>query len=79
MQKKGKHLCRMLQYENIKNTFLPFPRSKMTINEISNYQNVYSLYCLQCTWSWLLNSSNIVTGFNRINVRENGISKVGQF
>lgn len=24
----------MLQYENLISTFLPFPRSKMTINEI---------------------------------------------
>lgn len=68
-RKKGKHLwCHMLHYENLKNMFLPFPRSKMTINEISHYQNVYLVYYLQCTWSWLLNSYNIITVFNRINI-----------
>lgn len=44
-EKKGKHLwCHMLQYENLKSMLLPFPRSKMTINEISHNQNVYFLY-----------------------------------
>lgn len=67
----------MLQYRNLKIIFLLFPKSK-TINEISNYQNVCSLYYLQCIWSWFFNSYNNIAVFNRTNVGKNSISKVKQ-